>query len=83
MADFNGLPMSGPGEQGFDAAHLGKIDTTMAAAVERRHVPGVVTVVARHGKVVHAGAVGSLDLDVQDNELGCLLYTSPSPRDRG
>ena len=59
MADFNGLPMSGPGEQGFDAAHLGKIDTTMAAAVERRHVPGVVTVVARHGKVVHAGAVGS------------------------
>ena len=65
MADFAGLPVVGPEEVGFDAARLARIDATMGAAVERGAVPGVVTVVARQGKVAHCGVSGYLDVERQ------------------
>ena len=70
MSDFAGLPVARGSEAGFDEGQLEKISRTMAAAVESGHVPGVVTVLARHGKVVHAESVGSLDLQAQDGQLG-------------
>ena len=63
MADFAGLPVVGPEEVGFDSARLARIDATMGAAVERGAVPGVVTVVARQGKVAHCGVSGYLDVE--------------------
>jgi len=70
MSDFGGLAASSAADQGFDEGRIEKIGQAMAAAVESRHVPGAVTVVARHGQVVHSHAVGSLDLDARDGNLG-------------
>ncbi|NKB98297.1 MAG: hypothetical protein GKR90_07365 [Pseudomonadales bacterium] len=53
-------------EVGFDEGQLDKIGPVMSKAVDSGHVPGVVTVVARKGKVVHTHSVGSLDLQAQD-----------------
>ena len=61
MPDFAGLPVVEPEEVGFDSARLARIDSTMANAVDSAAVPGVVTVVARHGKVAHSGVHGHLD----------------------
>lgn len=70
MSDFAGLPVVQGSEAGFDEGRLEKLSAAMAAAVESKHVPGAITVIARHGKVVHANAVGSLDLEAQDQSLG-------------
>ena len=61
MAEFAGLPVVRPEEVGFDSERLARIDATMAAGVERGAVPGVVTVVARQGKIAHTGVYGHLD----------------------
>ncbi len=69
MPDFAGLPVGKPEELGFAPERLARIGKTMAAAVEKRAVPGVATVVARHGKVVHVEAQGYLDVE-RRNPLG-------------
>ena len=63
MPDFAGLPVVEPEAIGFDSERLARIDSTMAAAVERGAVPGVVTVVARHGQIAHTGVHGHLDVE--------------------
>ena len=70
MADFAGLAITRGQNVGFDEGQLEKIGPVMANAVETGHVPGVVTVVARKGKIVHTHSVGSLDLQAQDRRLG-------------
>ena len=63
MSEFAGLPVATPEDVGFDSARLARIDATMAQAVERAEVPGVVTVVLRHGQVAHCGVHGCLDIE--------------------
>lgn len=52
------LPTTTPGAQGFDAARLKKLDETMAKAVAAQQVGGMVTLLARDGKVVSFKAYG-------------------------
>ena len=70
MREFAGLPVADAGDVGMDQAHLDRIDDVMSTAVADGKLPGAVTVVARKGKVVHSNAVGSLDIDAQDGQLG-------------
>ena len=67
--EFTGLPAVEPEEVGFATERLARISQTMDAAVEARAVPGTVTVVLRRGQLVHAHAVGALDMD-RETELG-------------
>jgi len=50
------------GEAGLDAAALVKIRERMERAVKEKQVAGVVTLVARRGRVAHLEAVGQADL---------------------
>ena len=59
--EFADLPCADPASLGMDAKHLERVDARMAQAVERGEVPGVVTVVLRHGHVAHVSAHGHLD----------------------
>lgn len=51
-----------PDESGINAESLKKIDQRMQELVESKQASGVVTLVARRGRVVHLGAVGKADM---------------------
>jgi CubicO group peptidase (beta-lactamase class C family) len=52
-----------PGEVGFDAARLGRIDRRLARWVDDGQLPGFLVTVARHGRLVHVGTYGSRDVE--------------------
>jgi len=57
----SGLAMARPDEVGMSAERLARIRIAMQRYVDRGEVPGVVTLVARRGRVVHFDAVGYRD----------------------
>lgn len=57
------LPRAPPEEMGFDPERLDYIDHFYADKVKRGEMAGVVTLISRHGKVVHFSAVGYSDLE--------------------
>jgi CubicO group peptidase (beta-lactamase class C family) len=62
-ADDNPIPLAKPEELGFSSERLGRITAAMQRYVDAGNLPGVVTLVARKGKVVHFEAVGSRNVD--------------------
>ncbi len=56
------LPTATPAEVGMDADELGKLNGAMQQMVDAGEIAGAVTLVARHGKVVHFEAVGRQDI---------------------
>lgn len=57
------LVVSDPESLGFSAERLKRLDTVMAQAVDEKEYPGVVTLLARHGKIVHYSSIGRQDLE--------------------
>ena len=66
MSDFADLPSSDPASLGIDPGRLARLDSRMAQAVADGEVPGVVTVLLRHGHVAHVSAHGNLDSERQN-----------------
>jgi CubicO group peptidase (beta-lactamase class C family) len=60
-----GLPMARPEEVGMSSERLGRIRAAMQRYVDRGLVPGVVTLVARRGRVVHFEAIGYRDVEAK------------------
>lgn len=60
-----GLPEATPESVGMSAERLGRIVPAMASFVEDEQVPGLITVVARRGKVVHFETYGSMDREAK------------------
>lgn len=58
-----GLPTAKPEEVGLSSERLARVRVAMQRYVDKGLVPGVVTMVARRGKVVHLEAVGSRDAE--------------------
>ena len=56
-----GLPRGVPAQLGFAPARLARIDSVMQRYVDSGRVAGVVTLVARHGRVAQLGAYGWAD----------------------
>jgi CubicO group peptidase (beta-lactamase class C family) len=52
-----------PGEEGFDAGRLARIDRHFARYVEDGRLPGWLVLVSRHGRVVHLATCGRRDLE--------------------
>ncbi len=63
MSDFANLPSADPAALGIDAKRLARVDARMAQAVENGEVPGVVTVLIRHGHIAHVSCHGYLDVE--------------------
>ena len=61
MTDFANLPAAEPASLGLDPSRLARIDDRMERAVADGEVPGVVTVLLRHGHVAHVSSHGYLD----------------------
>ena len=58
-----GLPMTRPEQVGMSSERLARIRTAMQRYVDRGLVPGVVTLVARRGRVVNFDAIGYRDVE--------------------
>jgi uncharacterized protein YbbC (DUF1343 family)/CubicO group peptidase (beta-lactamase class C family) len=56
---YAGLPEAKPGELGFDAGRLSRIDATVESAIARKQFPGAVVLVGRHGKIAYVKAYGN------------------------
>jgi CubicO group peptidase (beta-lactamase class C family) len=50
-----------PESEGFSSERLARISAVMRAEIEKGTMPSAVTLIARHGKVVHVEAHGDLD----------------------
>jgi len=59
------VPNGKPEDAGFSTERLGRIKEAVQRHIERGNVPGVVTLVARHGKVVHFEAHGLNDVEAK------------------
>ncbi len=58
-----GLPMAVPEEVGVSAERLERIRPVMQDYVDKGHLPGFLTVVARRGKIVHFETIGMRDVE--------------------
>jgi len=61
-----GIAPAKPDTVGFSAERLQQLDQGMQAYIDQKQLAGMVTVLARHGKVVHEKTYGVMDL--QSNE---------------
>ncbi len=57
------LPTARPESVGLSSERLARLDASIHAYVDAGRTPGVVTVIARHGKIVHVDAYGKADLE--------------------
>ena len=60
---FTGLPRAKPEEVGFSSERLARIGPAMQKYIDTRMIPGVVTLVARHGSIVHLESRGLMDIE--------------------
>jgi CubicO group peptidase (beta-lactamase class C family) len=56
------LPSAKPEDVGMSSERLARMNKAIHAYVDAGRTPGVVTLIARHGKVVHVDAYGKADL---------------------
>jgi CubicO group peptidase (beta-lactamase class C family) len=59
------IALAPPESVGFSSAGLARMDEGMQALVDKQHLAGIVTLVARHGKVVQYKAYGVQDLETK------------------
>jgi len=57
------LPRARPEELGFSSAQLDYIDQFYSEKVKRGEMAGIVTLIARHGKIAHFSAIGYADIE--------------------
>lgn len=60
------LPLAAPETVGMSASRLARIEVVLKEFVDRREVPGFVTLVARRGKIVHWEALGRREIDSEE-----------------
>ena len=76
------LPMAEPEEVGMCSKRLGRVRLVMQRYVDRKLVPGVLSLIARRGKVVYLDSVGMRDVDAgapmtSDTILRIMSMTKP------
>jgi CubicO group peptidase (beta-lactamase class C family) len=67
------LPRSKPEEQGFSVERLKKLDEHMETMVSGGQIAGGVTLLARHGRIVHAKAFGRRSLGGEPMPLDAIF----------
>ena len=69
------LPMSDPETVGMSSIRLDRIKTTMQRYIDDQRLAGVVTLIARHGKVVHLEAQGWRDNEADQRMTPDTIFT--------
>jgi CubicO group peptidase (beta-lactamase class C family) len=63
MSLIEGISIVKPEDIGFSSQRLARICLAMQEYIDRQEAPGIVTIVARHGKVAHFEAQGMMDIE--------------------
>lgn len=82
LSHADGVVPGAAEDVGLSSAGLAKIQPWMEERVAAGKVPGMVTMVARHGKVVYLGSAGTLDLEtraVVKNDSLFRIYSMTKP----
>ena len=58
-----GLPRARPADVGLSVAALERIAPALQAYVDSGKLPGLLAVIARHGKLAYVASVGSMDME--------------------
>ena len=58
-----GLPTARPEDEGFSSERLAYIDQYYSEKIRQGQMEGIVTLISRHGKVIHFSALGEADLE--------------------
>jgi len=58
-----GLPTARPEDEGFSPERLAYIDKFYSEKIDHGDMAGIVTLVSRHGKIVHFSALGYADVE--------------------
>ena len=61
-AEASGISLTKPESVGFSSPRLERLHAIMQQVVDQKQIPGVVTILARHGKVVDYRAYGQRDM---------------------
>lgn len=61
--EANALPLAKPESVGMSSAQLEWIDQNLQTLIDNGELPGAVSLVARHGKIIHYEEYGSKDLE--------------------
>jgi len=76
------LPFAKPEEVGLSSERLTRIHPSLQKFIDQQRVPNLVTLVARHGKVVHYDAQGYMDFDTKkpaSKDTIFRLYSNTKP----
>jgi CubicO group peptidase (beta-lactamase class C family) len=57
------LPQAKPEDVGMSSAKLDKVKAIVQAMIEKKETAGVVTIIARHGKIVQLETFGKMDIE--------------------
>jgi len=63
LPKMSGVPTANPESVGMSSERLKRLDAVMQGYIDRNETAGVVTLVARKGKVVHFSALGKRDVE--------------------
>jgi len=63
MQQKNKLPPSRPEKAGMSSERLSRIKPVMQKYIDENKLPGMITMVARHGTIVHSETYGLMDVD--------------------
>ena len=77
-----GLPIAVPEKVGVSAERLERIRPVMQGYVDKGNLPGLLTAVARHGKIVHFETIGMRDVENRkpietDTISGTIFWIDP------
>ena len=70
----SGLPTAKPEEVGFSSERLARMGPAMQKYIDARMVPGVLTVVVRHGRIVHFQCQGMMDIEAKKPVLDDTIF---------
>ncbi len=82
IAGAREIPTTAPEKEGFSPERLARLDAKMHSYVDQGNTAGVVTLIARHGKIVHFDAYGSADIEARTRmQAGSLfrMYSMTKP----
>jgi CubicO group peptidase (beta-lactamase class C family) len=76
------LPSAEPEEVGFSSERLARVVPGLQKFIDKGMIPNVITLIARHGKVVHYAAQGHMDLETgkaANVDVICRLWSNTKP----